>query len=156
MIAKIETMITLANKYSRNTFKKGCIKTVPKTIQTANELEKTISEFGGSGWLLTTGNKLMNISNGLDETGSLGFVIRGELFDGIKTLQINRTGRVWTIAEKTFDETADKLVEETAFRRHGYNQNVCYQVEYDVVNMTNHKEIQPVNYRFCGWDGRMS
>jgi hypothetical protein len=156
MINKIETIKMLAENYSKKTLIMGGIKTVTRTIETAEDLKNIISDFGGSGWLLTTGNKLMDISNGLSKTDSIGFIIRGELFDGTKTLQINRTSRVWTVAEKTFDETAEKLVEETEFRRHGYDQNVCYQVEYDVVPMMNHSEIQPVNYRFCGWDGRLS
>ncbi len=156
MINTIESILNFVNTGTEKTFRKGGIKTVSQIIETAGELKKTILNFGGSGWLLSTGNKLTEIKNGDTESGIWGFVICGELFDGEKTFQINRTGRVWTVAEKTFDETADKLVEETSFRRHGHNENVCYQVEYDVVSMMNHNEIQPVNYRFCGWDGRIS
>ncbi|MGB3974905.1 MAG: hypothetical protein WBM02_10825 [bacterium] len=156
MINTIESILKLVNTGTDKTFRKGGIKTESQIIETAGELKKTVLNFGGSGWLLSTGNKLKEIKDGDTESGIWGFVIRGELFDGVRTLQINRTGRVWTVAVKSFDETADKLVEETSFRRHGYDENVCYQVEYDVVSMMNHNEIQPVNYRFCGWDGRIS
>lgn len=156
MINTIESILKLVDTGAEKTFRKGGIKTVSQIIETAGELEKSILNFGGSGWLLSTGDKLIEVKNGDAKPDSWGFVIRGELFDGKRTLQINRTGRTWTVAVKTFDETADKLVEETSFRRHGYNENVCYQVEYDIVSMMNHDEIQPVNYRFCGWDRRMS
>ncbi len=156
MINTIESILKLVNTDTEKTFRKGGIKTVLQIIETASELEKSVLNFGGSGWLLSTGNKLEEIENGGFESRTWGFVIRGELFDGERTLQINRTGRVWTVAIKTFDETADKLLEEVSFRRHGSEENVCYQVEYDVVSMTNHDEIQPVNYRFCGRDRRIS
>lgn len=116
-------------------------------------LSERIAGFGGAGWLLTT-NGLKERFSGSEAFGDPGFIIRGELFDGNRTLQITQVERGWTVSEKWIDPEMDAVYETVRYCRHQGNGMAVYEVSYGSVDMSGHQELQPVDYRFAGWDGR--
>ncbi|MCD4653013.1 hypothetical protein K8T06_03665, partial [bacterium] len=123
-----------------------------ENLTSSDLVNKKIMEFGGQGWVQSTRDRDIEIVKpDKNLSGDLGFVIRAELFDGEKTLHVARTGTKWMVSLITVDREAHGILEKTFAFQHASEETLHYEVEYGLVDVEGHKELQPVDYRFTGW-----